>query len=103
MLAVSRSNNSARGLTGMLLFHDGCFFQVLEGGADTLERTFATISRDTRHSATGSSTSQHVPPTTIRRRSRSWPRSMSTSNLSCRPSASSPDTAGRCRTRDIGV
>ncbi len=34
----------------MLLFHDGCFFQVLEGGADTLERTFATISRDTRHS-----------------------------------------------------
>jgi hypothetical protein len=50
ILAVSRSNNSARGLTGMLLFHDGCFFQVLEGDADTIERTFATISRDTRHS-----------------------------------------------------
>ena len=26
ILAVSRTNNAARGLTGMLLFHDGCFF-----------------------------------------------------------------------------
>lgn len=50
ILAISRSNNSARGLTGMLLFHDGCFFQVLEGEPETIERTFATISRDTRHS-----------------------------------------------------
>lgn len=50
ILAVSRSNNSARGLTGMLVFHDGCFFKVLEGEAETIERTFATISRDTRHS-----------------------------------------------------
>jgi len=33
----------------MLLFHDGCFFQVLEGDADTIERTFATTSRDARH------------------------------------------------------
>lgn len=49
ILAISRTNNAARGLTGMLLFHDGCFFQVLEGDADTIERTFATISRDARH------------------------------------------------------
>jgi len=34
----------------MLLFHDGCFFQVVEGDADTIERIFATISRDARHS-----------------------------------------------------
>jgi len=49
ILATSRTNNAARGLTGMLLFHDGCFFQVLEGDADTIARTFATISRDARH------------------------------------------------------
>ena len=49
ILARSRTNNAARGLTGMLLFHDGCFFQVLEGDADSVERTFATISRDARH------------------------------------------------------
>ena len=49
ILGKSRLNNAARGLTGVLLFHDGCFFQVLEGEAATVERTFATISRDTRH------------------------------------------------------
>jgi hypothetical protein len=49
ILARSRANNSAHGLTGMLLFHDGCFFQVLEGDAAAIERTFATISRDMRH------------------------------------------------------
>ena len=49
ILATSRINNAARGLTGMLLFHDGCFFQVLEGEAESIDRTFATISRDTRH------------------------------------------------------
>lgn len=50
ILARSRSNNEARGLTGLLLFHDGCFFQVLEGEPAVVEQTFATISRDTRHS-----------------------------------------------------
>jgi len=49
ILSRSRSNNQARGLTGMLLFHDGCFFQVLEGEAGVIEQTFATISRDARH------------------------------------------------------
>jgi hypothetical protein len=49
ILERSRINNSSRGLTGMLLFHDGCFFQVLEGEAEAIERTFATISADTRH------------------------------------------------------
>lgn len=33
----------------MLLYHDGCFFQVLEGESEPLERTFAAIARDTRH------------------------------------------------------
>lgn len=50
ILSHSRSNNEARGLTGLLLFHDGCFFQVLEGDAAAVDQVFATISRDTRHS-----------------------------------------------------
>jgi hypothetical protein len=49
ILAQSRANNTACGLTGMLLFHDGCFFQVLEGDSASVERTYAAISRDTRH------------------------------------------------------
>lgn len=49
ILASSRANNAANGLTGMLLFHDGCFFQVLEGEEESVARTFAVISRDTRH------------------------------------------------------
>ncbi len=50
ILSRSRSNNDARGLTGLLLFHDGCFFQVLEGEAAVVDQTFATISGDARHS-----------------------------------------------------
>lgn len=49
ILAHSRINNLARGLTGVLLFHDGCFFQVLEGEAAVIERALATISKDARH------------------------------------------------------
>jgi len=49
ILAKSRTNNAARGLTGMLLFHDGCFLQVLEGDAGSVQDTFATISSDARH------------------------------------------------------
>ena len=49
ILGRSRTNNMARGLTGILLFHDGCFFQVLEGEAAAIEHAFDTLSRDTRH------------------------------------------------------
>lgn len=49
ILSRSRSNNTARGLTGVLLFHDGCFFQVLEGEAASVEQTFDAISQDNRH------------------------------------------------------
>jgi hypothetical protein len=49
ILIQSRSNNATNALTGVLLFHDGCFFQVLEGEAASIERTFDAISRDPRH------------------------------------------------------
>lgn len=49
ILSCSRANNAKHGVTGLLLFHDGCFFQVLEGDKESVQRTFAAISPDNRH------------------------------------------------------
>lgn len=51
LLKVSRKNNSKNGLTGMLLYHDGQFFQVLEGKEEDVMATFEKIKRDIRHRA----------------------------------------------------
>ena len=45
--------NARDGLTGALVFLDGCFAQVLEGPAAPLTATFARIGRDPRHAALG--------------------------------------------------
>lgn len=50
ILAASRLNNARDGVTGALLYSDGCFAQVLEGGLSVVQRTFERIQRDTRHS-----------------------------------------------------
>jgi len=42
-------NNSASDITGILLFTDGAFMQVLEGPKDAVEGLMATISADPRH------------------------------------------------------
>lgn len=49
LLTVSRTNNAAAGISGMLLYKSGNFIQVLEGSKSAVESTFAKISRDTRH------------------------------------------------------
>lgn len=49
LLAQSRRNNAAGGLTGLLLYHDGNFLQVLEGEEPMLSDCFARIARDPRH------------------------------------------------------
>ena len=49
ILAVSRANNERDGITGGLLFSDGCFAQVLEGSLPAIEATFERIQCDTRH------------------------------------------------------
>ncbi len=49
LLAVARRNNAQLGITGMLLYLDGNFLQVLEGNESDVRRLFATISRDVRH------------------------------------------------------
>lgn len=49
LLEVSRERNAARGVTGMLLYTDATFFQVLEGEEADVVALFDHISRDPRH------------------------------------------------------
>lgn len=49
ILAQSRINNARRGLVGALYFGDGCFFQCLEGRAVDVDRLYATLLQDPRH------------------------------------------------------
>ena len=49
LLRVSRSNNERLGVTGMLLFKDGNFMQVLEGEREAVRTLFDRIGRDPRH------------------------------------------------------
>src|SRR5208283_4698336 len=42
--------NQARGITGVLIFVDGVFFQILEGEKDVVIDLMESIQRDTRHS-----------------------------------------------------
>lgn len=51
ILERSRANNRRDGITGGLLFSEGCFAQVLEGPVDAVERTFERIQCDARHGA----------------------------------------------------
>lgn len=52
ILASARGNNAALGITGMLLFYDGCFIQVLEGEQQVIEALFHKIEKDERHDRT---------------------------------------------------
>lgn len=49
ILSISRINNSLYDVTGMLLYRDGTFLQVLEGHDATLSQTYARIRKDRRH------------------------------------------------------
>jgi len=49
LLQAARENNAKLGLTGMLLYAEGSFFQVLEGQPDVVEALYAKIERDRRH------------------------------------------------------
>jgi hypothetical protein len=49
LLEKSRRNNLRDGITGMLLYRDGDFLQVLEGPEAAVRATYARIGRDRRH------------------------------------------------------
>ena len=51
MLERARRRNAARKVTGLLVYHDGCFMQAMEGPAATVDALLNTIAADGRHRA----------------------------------------------------
>ncbi len=49
ILEVSRRKNAERNITGILLYKDGNFLQVLEGDEEAVTSLYRTIERDSRH------------------------------------------------------
>ena len=49
ILAQAREKNARLGVTGMLLYKDGNFMQLLEGEEGVVRQLYDTITRDRRH------------------------------------------------------
>ncbi len=49
LLEQSRRRNAELAVTGMLLYVEGSFFQVIEGGTSAIDRLYADIEADGRH------------------------------------------------------
>lgn len=49
ILTFARANNSRHGVTGALLFNNGCFAQVLEGEQVAVQQIYERIACDQRH------------------------------------------------------
>ena len=52
LLEGARKNNSQLDITGMLLYHEGSFIQVLTGSKGNVETLFDKIEKDPRHTDT---------------------------------------------------
>lgn len=61
ILTSSRRNNGAKSVTGVLLYAQGMFFQVLEGEKSVVEQVYSNIEHDSRHSDITSLLEQEVP------------------------------------------
>ncbi len=51
IIASARRHNPAHGITGMLVYGSGVFFQWLEGPRDNVRHLMATLHADARHGA----------------------------------------------------
>lgn len=49
LMLKNREKNSINGITGVLLYADGDFFQVIEGPTIKLNKLFQNIQKDSRH------------------------------------------------------
>lgn len=49
LIAFSQSRNAARGITGVLVFGNGVFFQWIEGPPEEVTRLIANLHGDSRH------------------------------------------------------
>jgi len=60
LLKQCRTNNGAKNITGILLYSNGTFFQVLEGDEATVESVYKTIEKDPRHKDCTLIEKQHI-------------------------------------------
>lgn len=49
ILETSRSNNLKKGITGLLIYREGFFFQILEGNEENVRNTVSKIRLDDRN------------------------------------------------------
>ncbi|RYG45058.1 BLUF domain-containing protein [bacterium] len=49
LLAVCRANNRRDGITGILVYFEGSFMQVLEGPQEAVRRMMGVVRKDPRH------------------------------------------------------
>jgi hypothetical protein len=49
IFVVADRNNSRDGITGLLIFYEGSFFQIIEGDAEKINACFSRIEKDRRH------------------------------------------------------
>ena len=61
LLKKSRAANELLGVTGMLLFSEGNFFQVLEGEPEVVDALYTKISRDPRHTMSATIVREAIP------------------------------------------
>jgi len=61
LLQAARKHNDAHGLTGMLLYTEGSFFQVLEGPPDAVKDVYSRIVRDKRHDQVTKIVAEAIP------------------------------------------
>lgn len=50
LLKLARENNESLGVSGMLVFHEGSFLQILEGEEEVVVALYNKIEEDDRHS-----------------------------------------------------
>ena len=61
ILRAARANNSARGVTGALMYYDDWFAQALEGPKEAVHGIFGKIKADDRHNAIEIKQDEPVP------------------------------------------
>ena len=49
LLVLARDENKKHDVSGMLVFHDGCFLQVIEGPCKAIDQLFSNIKSDDTH------------------------------------------------------
>ena len=61
LLQAARQHNERAGLSGMLLYTEGSFFQVLEGTPDAVEALYANFELDRRHDRVTKIVNEAIP------------------------------------------